>query len=154
MNNEATILLVDDDENDLILLEKAFAEVEFPGRIVVLRNGDEAIQYLSGTGIFRDRSEYPWPSLMLLDLKMPAVDGFDVLAWRLKQTEMPHFPIIVFSSSTLESDIKKAMELGAAGYCAKPSDFRYLVEVAHTIREQLNSSLPMSNLGTHVFLHK
>ena len=141
MNDYATILLVDDDENDIILLEKAFAEAGFRNPLVVLRNGDEAIQYLSGTGIFQDRSEYAWPSLMLLDLKMPAVDGFDVLAWRQSQEDIPDFPIIVLSSSTLESDIERAIDLGAAGYCAKPADFRYFVEVAHAVREQLNSSL-------------
>jgi CheY-like chemotaxis protein len=86
--------------------------------------------------IYSDREKYPWPVLLLLDLKMPGLDGFDVLVWWRKQAPAEPLPIVVFSSSNRDSDIQKAMELGADAYCSKPAGFDYLLRVAHELRDR------------------
>jgi CheY-like chemotaxis protein len=133
MSNRGTVLVVDDDENDLLLLGQAFEEAGIGNPIRILRDGSEAIDYLKGKDPYSDRKKNPLPCLMLLDLKMPARDGFDVLAWQRTQKRL-HFPIIVFSSSNLERDIQKAIHLGATAYSVKPSSFNYLVTMAKELR--------------------
>jgi len=135
MKNGA-ILLAEDDANDSFLLKRAFEEVGLANPIVIVRDGEEAINYLKGVGTYSDRSHYPFPCLMLLDLKMPKLDGFDVLAWRKKQKHLQHLPIIVLSSSNQETDNKRAMDLGAVAYFVKPPDFQYLVEVVQQLRDR------------------
>ena len=136
MSDRSAILIADDDDDALVLLENAFelAQISNPRRIV--RNGREAIDYLSGNGIYADREMYPWPALMLLDLKMPASDGFEVLKWWSEHKRLKELPIIVMTSSNQESDIQKAMALGASAYQVKPGSFNYLVEVARELRER------------------
>jgi DNA-binding response OmpR family regulator len=86
-------------------------------------HGGEAIDYLSGSGRFSDRERYPYPTLILLDLKMPMVDGFEVLRWMRAQSSATMPPVIVLSYSNLEEDRRLARELGAARYSVKPLDF-------------------------------
>ena len=81
MTGQKTILLVDDSENDLMLMRFAFKKAEFDTQLHVVHNGEEAIAYLKGEGAYSDRSQYPPPAVMLLDLNMPMRNGFDVLAW-------------------------------------------------------------------------
>jgi two-component system response regulator len=91
---------------------------------------------------------HPWPALMLLDLKMPLVDGFEVLSWWREHGQGRGLPIIVMSSSGLELDIGRAMALGATAYRVKSSDFEYLVAVARELRDkwlkQQDQELPPS----------
>ena len=136
MQSQPVILVVDDDDNDVLLLRRAFENAKVSSQLVVVRNGQEAIDYLSGQGKYRDRAAHPWPTLMLLDLRMPLLDGFDVLSWWREQERERDLPIIVMSSSSLESDIKRAMDLGATAYRVKPSDFHYLVAVARELGEK------------------
>ena len=136
MRGFPTVLLADDDENDRYLLDLAFEKNGLPNVLQVVRNGEEAIDYLRGDGVYSDREKYPWPSLMLLDLKMPLVDDFEVLAWWQKQEKTPAFPIIVLSSSSQERDIQRAMALGATEYCAKPVDFQHVLVVARKLRDR------------------
>src|SRR5882724_10737681 len=130
MPNLETILVVDDDENDFLFIQQAFETAGISNPIQILRNGYEAIDYLKGEDPYSDRKMFPLPCLMLLDLKMPGCDGFQVLAWIRSQRSLRSFPIVVFSSSNLDRDIKQAMELGAAAYSVKPSSFSYLVTMA------------------------
>jgi len=136
MRGFPTVLLADDDENDRYLLDLAFEKNGLPNVLQVVRNGEEAIDYLRGDGVYSDREKYPWPSLMLLDLKMPLVDDFEALAWWQKQEKTPAFPIIVLSSSSQERDIQRAMALGATEYCAKPVDFQHVLVVARKLRDR------------------
>ena len=131
-----TILLAEDDENDSFLLKRAFEEVGILNPIFIVRDGEQAIKYLKGVGTYSDRSHYPFPCLMLLDLKMPKVDGFEVLAWHQRHQHIKRLPIVVLSSSNQEADNKKAMDLGAVAYFVKPSDFHYLVAVARQLSER------------------
>jgi CheY-like chemotaxis protein len=136
MPNKSVILIADDDEDAVCLLQNAFelAKVSNPRRVV--QDGKEAIDYLSGHGIYADREKYPWPGLMLLDLKMPIRDGFAVLDWCRQQKQRTEFPIVVMTSSNQETDIQRAMALGATAYQIKPVSFAYLVEAARELQER------------------
>ena len=123
MAKQATILLVEDDIHDVELMRLAFEKASIPFALKSVSHGGEAIQYLSGEGHFADREKFPTPSLVLLDLKMPRVDGFDVLRWIQTQPAEKMPPVIVLSYSKLESDRRLAQELGAKGYVVKPVDF-------------------------------
>jgi CheY-like chemotaxis protein len=130
MERESVVLIVDDDENDVLLMERALKKASIFAQVMVARDGQEAIGYLSGEGKYGDRKVYPMPNLMLLDLKMPIVDGFEVLAWCREQGREWTMPIVVTSSSNHEGDIARAMALGATAYKVKSCNFQYLVAVA------------------------
>jgi len=136
MRKLPVILVADDDDNDLLLLERAFQRANVASRFVAVRDGEEAIDYLSGTGRFADREKNPWPAVMLLDLKMPMLDGFDVLTWWREHGPARDLPIVVMSSSNQESDVDRAMALGAAAYQVKSGDLQCLVAFAKDLREK------------------
>lgn len=118
--NQPIILLAEDDDNDIFFMRRALrkAEINFPLQVVT--NGQEALDYLGGIGKFAARENYPLPSLMFLDLKMPFMDGFEVLAWIRSQSCFNNVPIVVLTSSPEERDRQKAAELGARAYFIKP----------------------------------
>jgi CheY-like chemotaxis protein len=136
MQSEAVILVADDDENDLVLLRRAFHTARIFNPVVVVHNGQEAIHYLSGESIYGDREKHPWPALVLLDLKMPLIDGFEVLAWWQNCPARADLPIVVMSTSNHELDIQRAMTLGASAYHTKPSDFQCLVGLVQELRDR------------------
>ena len=136
MRKPPVILLADDDENDVLLLRRTFERAKVAGHFMVVRDGQEAIDYLSGIGKFADRANYPWPAVMLLDLKMPMLDGFDVLTWWREHRPARDLPIVVMSSSNQESDVQRAMALGAAAYHVKSGDLQYLLAFARDLHEK------------------
>jgi CheY-like chemotaxis protein len=136
MRSPPVILLADDDDNDALLLERAFQRAKVAVRFMAVRDGQEAIDYLSGKGKYGDRTNYPWPALMLLDLKMPLLDGFDVLTWWREQGNERDLPIVVMSSSNQQLDVERAMALGAAAYQVKSGDLQNLVSFARELRER------------------
>jgi CheY-like chemotaxis protein len=100
---------------------------------MVVRNGAEAIDYLAGNGIYADRSKYPFPFVLLLDLKMPLKDGFEVLEWWNSQPHRQHLTIIVLTSSAHRADIERAYRLGATSYLCKPAELGDLTEMVERI---------------------
>jgi CheY-like chemotaxis protein len=120
MLNASVILLAEDDENDVFLLKRSLEKAEVRNLVVHVQNGQKAIDYLKGLEPYCDRSRYPFPGLLLLDLKMPLLDGFDVLAWLQKTAEFRDLPAVVLSSSVLEYDMQKARSLGAAITSSRP----------------------------------
>jgi Response regulators consisting of a CheY-like receiver domain and a winged-helix DNA-binding domain len=118
--SQKVLLVAEDDENDALLLERALRRADSTFRMVRVVNGEELIGYLEKRAPYQDRSVHPDPDLVLLDLKMPRVDGFDVLQWRRDSAGARLLPFIVFSSSDLERDIRKAYSLGANSYVVKP----------------------------------
>src|SRR6266852_4538612 len=104
----------------VFLLKRAFATARIPAIFQFVTDGQEAIDYLSGTNQYADRNEYPLPDLMLLDIKMPRLDGFAVLDWLRKQPCLKRLPVTMFSSSDMEKDIDRAYELGANSFLVKP----------------------------------
>ncbi len=123
------ILLVEDDANDVLLLERAFQKAELRNILKIVRDGAQAMDYLSAQGIFADRQKFPLPFLLLLDLKMPGMDGFEVLQWVRAQPELMRLLIVVLTSSNLQSDVDRAYELGANSYLVKPVGFEEMVNL-------------------------
>jgi len=130
------VLAVEDEESDVLLLQLAAEAVNLSHQLIVLRDGQELIGYLTRQPRFADTTQYPWPGLLLLDLKMPSMDGFEVLAWLNQHREIPRVPVVIFSASGCEADKKKALRLGASDFLSKPSQFRVLVEMVQSLHEQ------------------
>ena len=135
MSNAKVILVADDDENDVFFLRRAFAKSGLLHTIIHVSDGQKAIEYLLGEGIYADRKATPFPDLLLLDLKMPRTDGFDVLA-TLRSLPGLDLPVVVFSTSALLVDVQMAKKLGALDYVVKPADQDEMVKVALTIHER------------------
>ena len=117
-----SVLYAEDEENDAFFLKRAFKQAQVPNPLIVVPDGQAAIDYCSGIGSFADRSENPLPALLLLDLKMPKKSGAEVLEWIRQQPSVSSLPVIVLTSSMQEDDICRAYDLGANAYLVKPSD--------------------------------
>jgi CheY-like chemotaxis protein len=124
INNQFTVLLVEDDLNDIFLVKRAFKKAHIPNPLQVATDGVEAIRYLQGDGKYVDRQLYPLPRLIVMDIKMPRKTGFEVLDWIKKDGILKRIPVIIVSSSDQPEDINHAYELGANAYMVKPVDFR------------------------------
>ena len=123
------ILLVEDDANEIFLVRRAFQKANLSNPLQVARDGQEAVDYLSQRGAFANTPPAPQPVLMLLDLKMPRKNGFEVLEWVRGQPGLQQMVVVVFSSSDLPADVNRAYDLGANTYVVKPADFEELVRV-------------------------
>jgi CheY-like chemotaxis protein len=132
-NPQVAILLVDDDQNDVLLLERAMKRAGLSYPVIHRHDGEEAIDYLSGKPPYSDRTKYPLPTLVLLDIKMPKMTGFDVLAWLQGRPELAKIPVVILTASVREEDQNEAQKLGAVGYRTKPVDFNELVEIIHDV---------------------
>lgn len=135
MLDQVPILLAEDDRNDIFLMQQAFAQAAIPNPLMVVRNGREAVEYLAGRGAYAEREKYPVPGLMLLDLKMPWMDGFDVLSWLRRQPRYQGLPVVVLTSSRLQSDIDQSRLLGVYDYRVKPHEPTELVRLLADIRK-------------------
>jgi len=132
MNEPFTILVVEDNDNEAILLQKAFKRVGGALAVHFVANGEEAIDYLSGTDQFSDRQTYPEPDLLVMDLKMPRKGGFEVLEWFRNLREGALIPVVILTASENEADVERAYGLGANSYFRKPAafdEFREMVKV-------------------------
>jgi CheY-like chemotaxis protein len=129
MPNRSVILLVEDREEDVLLVRRAFERCGITAPLFVVRNGSDAISYLQGAGKFGSREEFPLPDLLLLDLCMPGVDGFEVLEWTRQQPGFSSLRIIVLTSSDHIRDVNEAYRLGANSFLVKPMDFNDFVEL-------------------------
>jgi CheY-like chemotaxis protein len=136
MNDHGPVLVAEDDLNDIFLLRRAFQKAGVPNAVLEAHNGQEAIDYLSGLGPYADRAKNPYPALLFLDLKMPLLDGFDVMSWLQTQPAERRLPVVVLTSSNQEKDIQKAREMGAQEYRVKPQVFEELVEIVKQIRDR------------------
>lgn len=133
MSERAVILLAEDEEDDVLLIKRAFHQASIFNPLFVVWNGEEAINYLKGTGKYTNRAEYPLPDLFLLDLKMPRVDGFQVLEWIRRQPGLKGLRILVLTSSDQIRDANKAYQLGANSFLVKPLDFENVIELSRLI---------------------
>ena len=137
MTENETILLVDDSENDLILMRRAFQKAEFNNPLREVRNGEEAIAYLQGEGVYDDRDRFPFPVVMLLDLNMPRLNGFEVLSWIQTQPNLRRLSIIILTASLRMEDVERAFDLGAHSFLVKPPSLEKLVAIIRCLRDWL-----------------
>lgn len=129
------ILLVDDARLDVELALDAFRELQLTGQVDVAIGGQEALDRLMGAGAFTDRLAAPLPDLVLLDLKMPGVDGFEVLRQAKSAPATKRIPVIVLSSSTEDRDRARAYDLGANSYLVKPISIDGFLETIRLVRD-------------------
>jgi CheY-like chemotaxis protein len=129
------LLVVDDDENDVRLLRRAFSKVGIDVAMEVVHDGEEAIQYLHGDDRFQDRQMFPIPRLLLLDLKMPRANGFEVLEWVRKQAGLRRMLVVVMTNSDEPEDVDRAYDLGANSFLKKPDSFLNLIKVTQKLHE-------------------
>ena len=132
MARSTTILLAEDDANDATLVGIALRRNVAGIPLFVVNDGVEVISYLKGEGPYADRRRFPFPDLLLLDLKMPRMDGFEVLRWLRQQPILKRMPVIVLTNSARQADAELAYEAGANSYLVKPTsseDFAKTMEV-------------------------
>lgn len=129
-----TILLAEDNEAHVILIKRSFVHARFVNPVQVVKDGAETIAYLSGAGPYADRKEFPFPSLLLLDLKMPNVDGFEVLEWIQREPMMRGLRIVVLTTSERIFDVKRAYELGASSFLTKPLALKDFIQLGAAIK--------------------
>lgn len=124
------ILVVDDDANDAELTLRALARLDLGDKVDVARDGQEALDYLEYRGAFAERSSGD-PAVVLMDLKMPRLDGLETLARIRKNPGLSHIPVVMLTSSRADGDLRKSYELGTNAYVVKPVAFeQYLATVA------------------------
>jgi CheY-like chemotaxis protein len=126
MSESSHILVAEDDPTDAYFFQRAFRRAGLPVTLDFVRDGQEVLEYLRGEGQFADRSRYPLPQLLLLDLKMPRMDGFEVLEWVRDQANLHDLQIVIFSSSDEPRDMNRAYGLGANSYLVKPHSMEEL----------------------------
>jgi len=124
-----TLLIVEDEENDVLFLKDALRKANILSPIQVVEDGRLAMDYLAGVGKYADRKSYPLPSVIFLDLKLPQVNGLAILKWIREQSDLPPILVMVLTASSLDEDIERAYRLGANSYVVKPSSRDKLVEV-------------------------
>jgi two-component system response regulator len=129
-----TILLVEDEENDALLMQRALKRAAVVHAVHLANDGREAIDYLEGAGKFANRKDFPLPCLVLLDLKLPYVMGLDVLKWIRRQPDLATI-VILLSSSAAEADIAAAYRLGANGFLVKPPEVSQLLNMIQAIKD-------------------
>ena len=133
--NTTPILLVEDSEDNVFLVRHAMRKAGVTARLEVVKSGEQAIEYLGGTNGYADWHQFPLPSLVLLDLKMPGMSGFEVLKWVRQQPGLKALRVAMLTSSDMPSEIKMAHELGANIFLTKPVQLERLVEVMKTLNE-------------------
>ncbi|MDX2230554.1 MAG: response regulator [Leptolyngbyaceae cyanobacterium bins.349] len=134
-----TILLAEDNSDSVLLIQRAFRRANIPYPIQVVPDGESVILYLTGSDRYADRELYPFPSLLLLDLKIPIKSGHEVLGWLRQQPHLKRLPVVVLTSSKEISDINLAYDLGANSYLVKPVGFDNLLETIKTLHHYWNS---------------
>lgn len=135
-SNDFTVLLVEDDLNDIFFVKRAFQKARLTTPLQVVTDGEEAIRYLRGEGKFSDRKNFPLPNLIVTDIKMPRRGGFEVLEWIKREAgALRRIPVVVVSSSGGLPDINRAYDLCANAYMIKPVNFREVENLFERIME-------------------
>ena len=134
ISESAVILLAEDEEDYILLIRDAFHRAGIRNPLYVVWTGEEMIHYLKGHGKYANRAEYPLPDILLLDLKMPRMNGFEVLEWVRNQPSLARLLILVLTSSDEACDVNKAYQLGANSFMVKPIEFEDLTELSRLIK--------------------
>lgn len=127
------ILLVEDSPDDALLIQRAFRKANLANPVHLVRDGEEAVGYLNGVPPWDDRTRFPLPVFMLLDLKLPRRSGLEVLAWIRQESAVKRLPVVVLTSSRESVDVNRAYDLGVNSYLTKPVGFEALVEMVKSV---------------------
>lgn len=127
------VLIIEDDPNDIKLLRLAFQDTPVADRLDIVRDGDEAIEYLTSTGRHDGRRDTRWPALIILDLNLPGRKGHEILRWLRWEAGVTQLPVIVLTSSVSPADVHRAYELGANSYLEKPTSHASMRELAEMV---------------------
>lgn len=127
------ILLVEDSPDDALLIQRAFRKANLANPVQLARDGEEAVAYLSGASPYEDRTRFPLPVFMLLDLKLPRRSGLEVLAWVRQESVVKRLPVVVLTSSRESVDVNRAYDLGVNSYLTKPVGFEALLEMVKNV---------------------
>ena len=131
--NTPVLLYVEDNLDDRILFKMACKQGQVPFRLLLAEHGKEAVEYLSGSGPYANREDFPFPDALLLDVKMPFLDGFGVLRWVRGEAALVNLPVFIFTSSYQHKDIDRAYLEKATAFLTKPSEFQALVRLAEAL---------------------
>jgi CheY-like chemotaxis protein len=129
------ILVADDDSDFVLLLRTAFEYACVQASIASVPDGADAIRYLNGEELYGNRHDYPMPDLILLDLRLPRLTGFDVLRWIRHSPKWAHLPVIILTGTYLRSEAEETWAEGASEFLIKPFDFLALTKMAEHIAE-------------------
>jgi CheY-like chemotaxis protein len=132
--NQQTVLVAEDEESDAMIFRLAFQRAGLTNPLVIVGDGQEAVDYLSAKGAYAGRAAHPLPALVVLDLKMPRMNGIDVLTWLSAQSEFNDLPAVILSSSPDQTDIRRAKAAGARDYFVKPHGIRDLIRIIEDMR--------------------
>ena len=135
MSEPAVILVIEDREDDILVLQRGFKAAGIDNPVVAFRSGEEALWYLQGEGKYSSRTEFPLPRLILLDLKMPGMDGFDVLRWVRSRPELAGIAVVILTSSDAMKDMQRAYQLGANSFIVKETEFQNTVILSRVLRD-------------------
>jgi CheY-like chemotaxis protein len=134
MRPTGNILLADDNADDVLLTQLALQKARLANPLQIVRDGEEAIAYLSGVGRYSDREKFPFPILLLLDLNMPRLNGFDVLNWLREQSFRNHLLVAISTDSDSGPSVRRAYELGADSYLIKPPNSQALLALVQRLK--------------------
>ena len=139
MPDKPTILLVDDNASDVLLIGVALERSGIQHAFQMVPTGEEAIRYLAGQGEYADRTKYPLPRLVLLDLNLPGKSGFDVLEWITRHASPAAYAVVILTGSDRQQDVVRAHELGARSFLVKPDVFEELVDLVKPLSQYLSA---------------
>jgi CheY-like chemotaxis protein len=133
--NMTPILLVEESEDNVFLVRHAMHKAGITERLEVATSGEQAIEYLGGTNGYSEWKQFPLPAIVLLDLKMPRMSGFDVLKWVRQHPGLKALRVAMLTSSDMPSEIKTAHDLGANIFITKPVELERLIQIMKTLNE-------------------
>jgi CheY-like chemotaxis protein len=129
MHDQSIFLLVEDNPDDVFLMKRAMKAARMSNPLHIATHGQQAIDYLSGNGIYADRTQHPLPDFIFLDLKLPYKSGFEVLQWIRGKTELKDITVVVLTSSSEDRDIQQAHRLHTRAYLVKPPTAKMLLDL-------------------------
>ena len=132
---DSGLLLVEDNQNDVLLFQRALRKAGANVPLNIVKDGEQAVHYLSGKSHYADRNQYPLPMLIFMDIHLPKKSGLEVLEWLKQQPTLRRTPVIVFTSSEAEGDIDQAYDNGANSYVIKPASFKALEDIVVSVKE-------------------